>query len=613
MLHSFSAQRHGPSRRRNFAAALALAGAAMSFVAAPLSAEPRHGISTFGELKYGPDFKHFEYANPDAPKGGRFSSTGTGGTKTFDSFNAFILKGDSAQGLEYLFDSLMTRAMDEPDAAYGLVAESADVAEDGRSVVFKLRPEAKFSDGTPVTADDVVFSLEVLKEKGHPNYSLSLRDVAKAEALDPHTVRYEFKGNLIRDLPLTVAGLPILSKAFYTKHPFDQSSLEKPVASGPYEIGNFKPGTFVSYKRRPDYWAKDLAVNRGRFNFDEIRYEYFRDRTLELEGLKSGTFDYREEFTSIDWATAYDIPAVKEGRLQRLIMPDGRPSGAQGFFINTRKDQFKDKRVREALDLAFDFEWSNKNLFFDLYSRTQSFFENSELKASGLPSAAELALLEPFKDKLPPEVFGEPYVPPATDGSGRNRDNLRKAHQLLAEAGYGQGGKPLNVEILSFEEGFDRIIIPYIENLKRIGVNASLRRVDPAQYERRIKSFDFDLAIQRYALRLTPGIEVKTYWGSDAAKIDGSFNLPGIADPVVDALIDKMVEAKSREELTVAARALDRVLRAGNYWVPQWYKASHNVAFWDMYGRPAVKPKYDDGVIDTWWFDADKAAKLKRP
>ncbi len=579
----------------------------------PAGAEPRHGLSAFGELKYPADFKHFDYVNPDAPKGGRLSSTGTGGTKTFDSFNSFILKGDAAQGLGYLFDSLMTRAQDEPDAVYSLVATSAEVAPDGRSVVFNLHPEAKFADGTPVTADDVVFSFDTIKAKGHPQYSLALRDVAKAEAIDPHTVRYEFKGDLIRDLPLVVAELPVLSKAFYTKHPFDQSSLEKPLGSGPYEIGAYKAGTFVSYKRRPDYWAKDLPVNRGRFNFDEIRYEYYRDRTLELEGLKSGDFDYREEFTSIDWATGYDVPAVKEGRLQRLIMPDGRPSGAQGFFINTRREPFKDKRVREALDYAFDFEWSNKNLFFDLYARTHSFFENSDLKAVGPPSAEELALLEPFKDKLPPEVFGEPYTPPVSDGSGRDRKLLRRAHELLTAAGYGPDGKKLKVEILSFESGFDRIIIPYIENLKRIGVDASLRRVDPAQYERRIKSFDFDLAIQRYALRLTPGIEIKGYWGSQAADMDGSFNLAGIKDPVVDALIDRVVEAKSRAELTVAARALDRVLRAGNYWVPQWYKASHNSAFWDIYGRPEIKPKYDDGVIDTWWYDADKAAKLKRP
>jgi microcin C transport system substrate-binding protein len=601
-----------PAPRAPVFTRLATLAFAAALLAVPASAEPRHGLSAFGELKYPADFKNFEYVNPDAPKGGRFSSTGTGGVKTFDSFNNFILKGDAAQGLEYLFDSLMTRAQDEPDAVYGLVAESGDVAPDKRSVVFKLRPEAKFADGTPITPDDVVFTFNTLKEKGHPNFTISLRDVVKAEAIDPQTVRYEFKGDLIRDLPVVVAELPVLSKTFYTKHPFDQSSLEKPLGSGPYEIGAFKPGTYVSYKRRPDYWAKDLPVNRGRFNFDEVRYEYYRDRTLELEGLKSAAFNFREEFTSIDWATGYDIPAVKEGRLVRLVMPDQRPSGAQGFFINTRREPFKDKRVREALGLAFDFEWSNKNLFFELYKRTQSFFENSDLKAKGPPSPEELALLEPFKDQLAPEVFGEPVSPPVTDASGRDRQFLKRARDLLSAAGYGDGGKPLTVEILSFEEGFDRIILPYVENLKRIGVNASLRRVDPAQYERRMKSFDFDMSIQRYSLRLTPGVELKSYWGSDAAGMDGSFNLAGIKDPVVDALIAKVVEAKSRAEMVTAGRALDRVLRAGYYWVPQWYKAEHNVAFWNEFSRPDVQPKFDEGVIDTWWYDADKAAKLKK-
>ncbi len=588
-----------------------LASAAL-LLATAAGAEPRHGLSAFGDLKYPPDFQHFDYVNPDAPKGGRLSMIGTAGRITFDSFNNFILKGDAAQGLEYLFDSLMTRAMDEPDAVYGLIADSAEVARDKKSVTFHMRPEAKFADGSPVTADDVVFSFTALKEKGKPEYALALRDVVKAEALDAHTVRYQFQGELTRDLPLVVAELPVLSKAYYTAHPFAETSLEPPLGSGPYKIADFKPGTYVTFKRRPDYWGKDLPVNRGRFNFDELRYEYYRDRTLELEGLKAGIFDLREEFTSLDWATGYDIPAVKEGRLIRLVLPDDRPSGAQGFFINTRRPQFQDKRVREALDLAFDFEWSNKTLFFQQYKRTQSFFENSDMKASGPPSSEELKLLEPYRNQLPPEVFGEPYSPPVTDGSGRNRDNLRRAKELLTAAGYGDGGKVLNMEILNFESGFERIILPYIDNLKRIGVNATLRNVDPAQYERRMKSFDFDVSIERYSLRLTPGVELKSYWGSAAAAMDGSFNLAGIKDPVIDALIDKVIQARSRPELVTATRAIDRVLRAGHYWVPHWYKASHNLAFWDKFSRPAIKPKYDPGVIDTWWYDSEKAAKLKK-
>ncbi|MGL4397717.1 MAG: extracellular solute-binding protein [Hyphomicrobium sp.] len=586
-----------------------LAALALAVAAGPAVAEPRHGISVFGELKYGPDFKHFDYVNPDAPKGGRMVTMGTGGATTFDTFNKFIQKGDAAQGLDSLFDSLMASAQDEPDAAYGLIARSADVAADGMSVTFKLRPEAKFSDGSPVTADDVVTSFQLIKEKGHPAYSMPLRDVAAAEALDPETVRYTFSGTLTRDLPLLVAGLPVFSKAFYTSQPFDETSLKAPLGSGPYKMKNFNAGSFVAYERRDDYWAKDLPVNRGRFNFGEIRYDYFRDRNIELENLKAGGFDFREEFTSVSWATAYDIPAVRDGRLIKDTLADERPSGAQGYFINTRRDKFKDVRVRQALDLAFDFEWSNKKLFYGLYKRTSSFFENSDMKAEGPPTVDELALLEPFKDKLPPAVFDAPYSPPVTDASGNNRDNLKKARDLLIAAGYGEA-KPLEIEFLMFEPMFERITGPYVENLKRIGVKATMRMVDPAQYERRMKAFDFDMSTQRYALRLTPGVELRAYWGADAAKIDGSFNLAGISDPVVDALIDKIVAAKSRAELVTATRAIDRVLRAGHYWVPHWYKASHNIAYWNKFSRPATKPKYDPAVLDTWWYDSAKAQAL---
>ncbi len=601
------------------ACGIAVLATAIAVQSLPSVAEPRHGLSIFGDLKYPADFKHFDYVNPDAPKGGRVSQIGSAGRTTFDSFNNYILKGDAAQGLELLFDSLMARANDEPDAVYGLVAETADVAEDAMSVTFKLRPEAKFADASPVTADDVVFSFNILKEKGHPNISISLRDVEKAEALDAATVRYTFKGELVRDLPMTVAVLPILSKAYYTTHDFDKTTLERPLGSGPYKIGDFKPGTYVSYKRRDDYWAKDLPVSRGLYNFDEVRYDYYRDRGLELENLLAGNFDFREEFTSKDWATGYDKPPVKEGRIVLLTLPDERPSGAQGFFINTRREKFRDIRVRRALDLAFDFEWSNRNLFFGLYKRTASFFENSDMKASGPPSQEELALLEPFRDKLPPEVFGVPYEPPKTDGSGNNRAQLREAAKLLAEAGWTQTpeglrnakGEPLDIEILLFEESFERIIGPYVKNLRAIGIKANMRRVDPSQYEQRVKSFDFDLTTQRYALRLTPGVELKAFWGSDAARTNGSFNLAGIADPVVDALIARIITAKTREELTVAARACDRVLRAGHYWVPQWYKGAHNLAFWNKLGWPEVKPKYERGALDTWWYDSAKDAKLK--
>jgi microcin C transport system substrate-binding protein len=616
-------------------------------IATAVAAEPRHGISAFGELRYPADFKHFDYVNPSAPKGGRFTHVGSGGRLTFDSFNPFILRGDPAQGLvELVFESLMVRAADEPDAMYGLIARTADVAKDRLSVVFDMRPEARFSDGSPITADDAVFSFETLKEKGHPVFRSQLRDVARVVKLGPHRVRYEFKGEQIRDLPLIVAGLPVLSKAYYTRVNFEETTLQPPVGSGPYAIAEHRQGSSVTYRRRPGYWGAKLNVAQGRFNFDEIRYEYFRDRTAALESFKAGDYDFREEFTARDWANAYDFPAVREGRVQRLTLPDENPSGAQGFFINTRRDKFKDPRVRRAFDLAFDYEWMNKNLFYGLYVRTASYFENSPMKASAPPTPAELALLEPFRHRLPAEVLtGEPYSPPVSDGSGADRTKLREAVKLLAAAGWtirtetvdkqecgtlcsaaravGLGnrqteqvlrnarGETLDIEFLSTEATMERIINPYVQTLRLLGIRASVRRVDAAQYERRVKSFDFDIVTQRYIMRLTPGPELLNYFSSPAAATDGSFNLAGIADPVVDALTAKVLEARTREDLLTATRALDRVLRAGNYWIPHWYKASHNLAFWNKFDRPPVKPKYDRGVLDTWWLDPAKAAKLR--
>ena len=599
-------------------ALLALAGLVLA--AGGAAAGEQHGLSMFGDLKYPPDFQHFDYVNPNAPKGGKVSQVGPGGTLTFDSFNNFILKGDRAQGLDLVYDTLMTRALDEPDAVYGLVAKSADVAADGMSVVFKLRPEAKFADGSPVTAEDVAFSFDALKTKGHPSYRIVLRDVEKAEAIDPQTVKFSFKGDLVKSLPMEVALLPVLPKAFYTKQNFEETWLERPLGSGPYRVGQFSQGRYVSYERREDYWAKDLPVNRGRFNFDEVRYDYFRDRTLELEALFSKTIDFREEFTSKDWATGYDKPMVADGRVLRVSLPDETPSGAQGFFLNTRRPLFQDVRVRQALDLAFDFEWSNRNLFFGLYQRTASFFENSDMKATGRPSPEELALLEPFKDQLPASVFAEVYVPPVTDASGIPRENLRKAQALLKEAGWAvdpkdrrlksANGQPFEFEILLDAAAFERIAGPYVKNLKAIGITANMRRVDPAQFELRMKTFDFDMTIERFSLRLAPGIELKNFWGSDAAKTDGSFNLAGISSPAVDALADRILKAQSRAELVTAARALDRVLRAGHYWVPHWYKAAHHLAFWNKFSWPDVKPRYDRGALTTWWYDPAKAAKL---
>ncbi len=588
------------------------------WLAGQVHAEPRHGLSAFGDLKYLSDFEHFDYVSPDAPKGGRIAMIGTAGLITFDSFNGFILKGNAAQGLSFLFDSLMTRAQDEDDAMYGLVAHSAEVTPDRPAVTFFLRPQAKFSDGTPITAQDVVASFELIKEHGHPFLSMPLRDVVRAEALDPQTVRYVFQGDLTRDLPLLVARLPIFSKAYYEANDFTVTTLEPPLSSGPYRIADYRQGRFVLYELRDDYWARDLPVNRGRFNFTELKYEYFRDRTAEFEALKAGAFDLREEFTSKTWATEYDIPQVHDGRLQLATLPDNRPSGAQGFFINTRKEKFSDPRVREALALAFDFEWTNRNQFHNLYVRTASFFENSPMKAEGPPTVEELVLLEPWRNELPASIFSEIALPPVSNGSGQDRRLLRRASKLLKDAGWtiqngerrNSNGQLLSVEFLIFSPTFERIISPYVKNLKLLGIAASIRRVDPSQFEERVKTFDFDVVTQRYVIANTPGAELRNYWGSAASDLSGSRNLSGIRSPVVDVLIEKVVGARTRNDLTVAARALDRVLRAGHYWIPHWYKASYTLAYWNKFSRPEIQPRFGRGIIDTWWYDEEKARVL---
>jgi len=608
-----------------FGAAILL-GLALPPVHQAWAGEKVHGLSAFGALKYGADFKHFDYVNPNAPKGGRLTMIGTAGLVTFDSLNGYILKGDPAQGLGItsdtlgVFDQLMVRAWDEPSAVYGLVAQSAQVADDKKSVVFYLRGEAKFSDGTQLTADDVKFSFDILKEKGHPSISMALRDVTEARVLAPDQVQYKFKGENGRDLMLAVAELPIFSKTYYSTRDFSKTTLEPPIGSGPYKFGDFKQGRYVTYVKRKDYWARDLNVSIGKYNFDELRYEYYRDRTVELEALKAGSFDLREEFTSRDWATAYDIVAVRENRLLRKVLPDQRPSGAQGFFINTRLEKFSDIRVRQALDLAFDFEWTNKNIFYNHYKRTGSYFENSDMKAKGAPKGKELALLEPFRAQLPVSVFTEAYSPPRSNGSGQDRKMLRAASKLLSQAGWGikdgkrvnKDGTPLKIEFLIYSPSFERVIAPFIKNLKIIGIEAHIRRVDPAQYQRRVKNFEFDITTQRFVMRLTPGIELRNILGSRSADASGSYNLAGVKSLVIDALIEALIGAQNREDMVAAARALDRVLRAGHYWVPHWYKASHTVAHWDRFSGPEIKPSYHRGIIENWWYDAAKNAKLEK-
>lgn len=594
---------------------------AASLIATAAQAAPRHGLSVFGDLKYPPDFKHFDYVNPDAPKGGRIATMGTSATGTFNTFNGYILSGDAAQGLDGLFDSLMMRAEDEPDAVYGLIAETADLADDKLSVTFKLRPEARFSDGTQITSEDVCNSFSLLKEKGHPNIAVLLRDVTACRMLGGDQVRYEFQGKNIRDLPTTVATLPVFSKAYYDAHPFDRSTLEPPLGSGPYRIGSFKQGSFVAYERRDDYWAKDLPVNKGRYNFDEVRILYFRDRTTALEALKAGVLDLREEFTARSWATEYNVKAVEEGRLIKAEIPDETIAGAQGFFLNMRREKFADPRVRRAMDYAFDFEWSNANLFYGAYKRTQSFFENSTYKAEGKPSPEELKLLEPLKADLPPEAFEDAYLPPVSDGSGQDRKLLRQASQLLTEAGWqlengsrvNAKGQRLSVEFLLDDPGFERILGPYVRNLRLIGIDASIRQVESAQYEQRQKEFDFDVLSSRFGVSQTPGTELLVFFDSRNADAVGGYNQSGLKSKAVDSLIEAVTQAGTRDELTVAARALDRVLRSYHFWVPCWYKGVYTVAYWDLFGKPDVKPKFNRGIIDTWWADPAKVGTRKGP
>lgn len=621
----------GLTRRK--ALGLAGAGLALPFLPRPGFAQTvpeaaeavadtwRHGLSIFGDLKYEPDFAHFDYVNPDAPKGGRLSHVGPSiaynqNFNTFNSLNMFVLQGDGAQGLQLTFASLMTGSLDEPDSLYGLVAEAAQVSEDGNTFRFRLRPEAIFHDGSPIMAEDVAFSLNVLKEKGHPLISQTIREMERAEAEEERVVAVRFTGDHARDVPLMVAALPIFSAAFYEGKDFARSTMEEPLGSGPYRVGRYEVGRWIEYERVEDWWGADLPVNRGQWNFDVIRYEYFRDRDVAFEAFKSGAYRFREEFTSRSWATGYDFPAIRDGRVQRVVLADETPSGAQGWFMNTRRAKFADPRVREALIYAFDFEWTNRNLMFDSYERTHSFFQNSDLMAEGEPGPEELEFLEPLRGEVPEEVFGEPFMAPTSDGSGQDRRMLRRAAQLLDEAGLSNeggrrltaDGQPFTIEFLDYEPGLEPHTQAFIRNLGRLGIRASIRRVDAAQYQQRLNNFEFDMTVRRYSMSSTPGESLMLIFGSQAAETPGSNNLAGIADPAIDALSRQVIRAETREGLVMATRALDRVLRAGRYMVPHWYKGTHWLAFWDEFDRPDDKPRYGRGVMETWWHDPEGGA-----
>lgn len=604
------------------AIALILAAASAQVATAQTEVLTAHGISPFGDLKYPADFPHFDYVNPDAPQGGTMSFRGTLASGTFDSLNYFILKGEPAQGLLRIHDGLLAQAWDEPASYYGLIAESLEYPEDRSWVIFNLREAARFSDGHPIRAEDVAFTIETMKTKAKPYWRITLEDVTGAEVLDPLRVKVTFaEGAATRDLAATVGELPVLPKHYYETVDFTESTLEPPVSSGWFRASKVDPGRSITYCRDPDYWAADLPVNVGKNNFDCYRYEYFADNTAAFEALKVGEYLLHEEYTSALWATNYDFPAIDKGWILRETIPDGRSSGAQGFYMNLRRDKFQDVRVRKAIGLMFNFEWTNATLFHGLYNRSDSFWENSDLQAEGLPEGAELGVLERYADQLPETVFTEPAATPAVSTSGAkiDRSAVRAASGLLADAGWIVGddgkrrnaaGETLSVEILSDSAAFERILLPWVENLQRVGIDAYYTRVDPAQEVQRQEDFDFDIIIARIVLPIRPSVELRTVFGSTGADAPGTLNLAGVADPVVDALIEEIIQADTLEDMRVRVKALDRVLRAKHIWVPNWYKGSHWLAYWDVFGKPEVKPAYDRGV-DYWWWDQQKYEALQ--
>lgn len=612
-------------RRLLEAGGVALAGASLPRLSAPAWAQEGevHGLSTFGELALPPDFPHFAYVNPNAPKGGTLTIQikRGGGNQSFDTFNTlntFVLQGDGAAGMEACFDSLMAGSGDEPGSLYGLLAKSVAISPDKLTYRFRLRPEAKFHDGSKVTAADVAFSMNILKSKGHPSYRLMLNELvsAKAEGDDIAVVQLSPKRG--RDLHLVVAGLPVFSEKYWSTRNFEASTLEPPLGSGAYKVGRFEQGRFIEFERVPDYWGKDLPVNIGTNNFDRVRWEYFRDRQVAFEAFKNGVITFQEEFTSRIWATAYDFPAINEGKVKKESLPRTEPTGSQGWYFNLRRDKFADPRIREALGLCFDFEWTQKNIMYGSYARVTSFFENSDSKAVGKPSPEELKLLEPFRGKVPEEVFGEPWLPPISDGSGSDRTLLRKADEMFRAAGCKRdgsvlklpNGKPFEIEFLDSTPALQPHTQPFQANLKRLGINATSRLVDAAQYQRRLDEFDFDVASRALTGSAIPSDTLRIVYGSEAARTRGSRNLAGISDPAVDTMIDHIGQAQSYAEVVVAAKCLDRLLRAGRYWIPMWWNPEEWLAYWDMFDRPETKPKYSSGAPGIWWYNAEKAKRI---
>ncbi|MFT7569171.1 MAG: microcin C transport system substrate-binding protein [Paracoccaceae bacterium] len=574
-----------------------------------------HGLTLLGELKYAADFKHLDHVNPDAPKGGTLHRFSVG---AFDTFNPYIIKGTPAAGIGQVYETLTTSPLDEISAGYGLIASSVEVPDDLSYTTFNLRPEARFHDGSPITADDVIWSFETLKKDGRPFYRFYYKDIARAVKLGPHKVKFEFSGPPNHELPHIVGQLTVMSKKWWSTRDFTKSTLERPMGSGPYRIGAFEPGRFVEIERVKDWWGAKLPINIGQNNFDRIRYDYYRDQTVALEAFKSGRYDIRNENASLTWATGYNFPARKAGRVKLEEVEHARPTGMQAFVFNIRREQFQDPVLRQAMAYAFDFEWSNKNLFYGQYARTSSYFSNSDLAATALPSKDELALLEPWRGKIPDEVFTKVYAPPATDGSGKIRKNLRTALRLLKKAGYKiennklispKTGKAIALEVLLVSPAFERIVAPFAQNLKRLGIVANIRTVDQSQYINRLRSFDYDMIVGGAGQSESPGNEQRDYWSSTAADREGSQNVVGIKNPAIDALIEKIVNARDRQSLVTATRALDRVLLWNHYVIPQWHVRIDRLAYWNRFGI-SKHPKYGADVM-SWWVDPAKDARIK--
>jgi len=578
-----------------------------------------YGISKFGELKYSEDFAHLDYVNPDAPKGGEYSTWSFG---SFDSFHPYIAKGRAAIGASIQFESLMVGTADEADSMYGLLAESLEYPTDYSWAIFHLRPEAKFSDGSPVTAEDVVFSQNILQEKGIPSIQTFFAEAYESvEALDTHTVKFTFREpSETNDMVMQAASTTVFSKAWWEGRDFAESTLDVPMGSSEYILESMDVGKTVVYRLRDDYWGKNLPINIGRSNFAMLRFEYYADPTAAFEGFKAGETSFRVENSSLKWAQDYNFPALEDGWVQKVELPNGNIAQAQGFFYNIRKAPFDDIRVRQALGLMFNFEWANETLFFGLYERVGSFWGNSDLEAQGTIPADELAILEPYREFLPESVFTETtYIPPKSGTQQLDRAQIRAAGKLLDDAGWLVGddgmrrnaaGVALAIDILNNSPAFDRIINPYVENLKTLGIEASHTRVDSAQYTERRRSFDFDMLVSTYGNSITPGLGLKQWYGSENADVP-SRNVVGLKNEAIDALVEIVIASETREELNLNTRALDRALRSLHIWVPQWYKNVHTVAYLDVYRHPENLPPYSLGDTDFWWYDSDRAAELK--